>query len=142
VEPQVVSSEPVLSEEELREAVLESLHSQGFSTGSGSGGARSVMEKAAARAMQAAAVEDRVEKGKRGLFREEPELITHLADPSNLEPLQIKPRLIEVQPKSKEERVSRAPRRKICRSLFHRWCCARDGGLLALQRRPCGDSPP
>jgi hypothetical protein len=81
VEPQVLSSESVLSEQELREAVLQSLHSQGFSTGSGSGGARNVIEKAAARAMQAAAVEDRVEKGKRGLFRDEPELITYLNMP-------------------------------------------------------------
>jgi hypothetical protein len=36
-------------------------------------------------------------------------------------------------------RVSRTPRRTSCRRHLHRRCCAGDGGLLALRRRPSGE---
>jgi hypothetical protein len=34
--------------------------------------------------------------------------------------------------------ASRTLKEESCRRPLHRWCCARDGGLLALQRRPSG----
>jgi hypothetical protein len=36
------------------------------------------------------------------------------------------------------KRVSRTLKEESCRRHLHRRCCARDGGLLALQRRPSG----
>lgn len=95
---------------ELRRRVLRSLRSQGFSISQGEVALPDPTDKAAIRRAHETAVAHRVQQSRAGLERHEPRLLEQIANGTEVDPLHLSPRLIEVRPESEEELLFRYAR--------------------------------
>jgi hypothetical protein len=91
----------------LRERIIRSLRAQGFRVRNGNILPPKELSKERIRELHETAVRYRVERARDGLFRMESDLLRHIASGHEVEPLQMSPRLVEVQPESEEELLFR-----------------------------------
>lgn len=97
-----------MDEQILRELIIKSIEKQGFSIS----GKKILLpnnksDKETLRQLHSLAVQHRIDKYKKGLIKHEDYLLTRLALGTEIVPDQISPKLIEVQPLSKEELLFR-----------------------------------
>ena len=91
----------------LRTLITRSLHSQGFTLDSSRKMPATCLSKGELRALHQPAVEQRLTKVAGGLRRLEDSLLSHVASGEEVVPERIRPRLIEVEPRSTEELLVR-----------------------------------
>lgn len=91
----------------LRVKIIQSLRAQGFRIRKGTILPPRDLSKEAIRDLHKTAVEHRIERARDGLFREEKELLQHVASGNEIDPSRICPRLVEVLPNSEEELLFR-----------------------------------
>lgn len=91
----------------LRLQVVRSLRVQGFRVRQGAVLPPAELSKDSIRQLHETAVAHRIERAKGGLVRAESHLLQHLASGTDVDPLLMSPRLVEVQPDSKEELLFR-----------------------------------
>jgi hypothetical protein len=91
----------------MRVAVVESLVQQGFRVRGGQIVAPDMGSKDELRALHRQAVEHQRERSKAGLYRYEDRLLRMVANGSELQPTEIRPRLVLVSPDSEEELLFR-----------------------------------
>ena len=91
----------------LREQIVRSLRDQGFRFRNGAILPPEELSKARIRELHKTALEHRIERARAGLFRKECELLNHIASGTEIVPIRISPRLVEVQPNSNEELLFR-----------------------------------
>jgi len=96
-----------VSVDELRQAIIASLESQGFTVANGRVYPPKEPSKEMIRALHRAAVAHRVQRARRYLARHEHRLVQYLADGREVEPLRISPTLVPVKRRSEEERLFR-----------------------------------
>jgi hypothetical protein len=91
----------------LRDKILVSLRKQGFRLRAGVVLPPDSLTKEKIRSLHELAVAHRRERAKEGLYRKEAQLLKKLAYGSEVDPAKILPRLIEVQPNSRNELLFR-----------------------------------
>jgi Druantia protein DruA len=91
----------------LRDRITQSLRAQGFRIENGSILPPNDLTKDRIRQLHRTAVEHRLEQAKNHLVRKEPYLLQHIASGTDISPTDIRPRLVEVLPESKEELLFR-----------------------------------
>lgn len=91
----------------LRGQIIRSLRAQGFRIQNDTILPPKDLSKQKIRTLHETAVEHRIERAKEGLIRKESDLLSHIASGHEIVPTRIRPRLIEVQPDSKEELLFR-----------------------------------
>jgi hypothetical protein len=105
--PRTKSNETVLSRDELRTLIIDSLQSQGYEVGGSRPMPPQNLDKARVRALNAPAVEHRREAARHALERSESSLLTHIAAGGQVDPRRIKPTLVAVRRGSTEELLFR-----------------------------------
>ena len=91
----------------LRARVIQSLRSQGFIVTGETIRLPEDLSKDETRILHRTAVEHRIRRSKKGLFRKEHQLIKRIASGHEVVPSKIQPRLVEVLPRSNEELLFR-----------------------------------
>lgn len=91
----------------LREKIIRSLRAQGFRIRQGNILPPRILSKDRIRELHQTAVRHKVERAQKALCRKETDLLQHFANGSDLDPLGIKPCLVEVLPNSTEELLFR-----------------------------------
>lgn len=99
-----------MSADELRQAIIASLESQGFTVDNGRVYPPNEPSKDMVRALHRTAVEHRLRRARRHLARHQPRLVQHLANGCEVNPHLISPTLVPVKRRSEEE-------------LLFRYCC-------------------
>jgi hypothetical protein len=100
-------SDNFLDAEQLREEIIVSLSSQGFTFQDDHLALPPLPDKDAVRQLHAQAVAHKQERAAKSLKRHEPKLLSRFADGSTLAPDRIRPILIEIMPDSEEELLFR-----------------------------------
>lgn len=98
------------SAKQLRERVIDSLKTQGFSLRDGQLIPPDITDKAQLRALHQEAAQHNVERSRSGLERHENRLLSHIASGTDIIPEEIRPRLVLVQPHSEDELLFRYAR--------------------------------
>ena len=105
-----IADEPINDIGMLRTRVVNSLIDQGFVLQGSKLVLPGTSDKAALRIVHTAAVQHRVEKARPGLVRHENQLLSRIANGSEVQPLDVRPRLVEVTPDSEDELLFRYAR--------------------------------
>jgi len=95
---------------ELKSEVLRVLRTQGFSIRDGKIKKGGDKDKTVLRSLHTVAVDHRIEQARAGLKRHENELLHKIASGRDVKPIEIRPRLVEVQPESFDELLFRYAR--------------------------------
>ena len=95
---------------ELKSEVLRVLRTQGFSIRDGKIKKGRDKDKTVLRSLHTVAVDHRIEQARAGLKRHENELLHKIASGRDVKPIEIRPRLVEVQPESFDELLFRYAR--------------------------------
>jgi uncharacterized protein DUF4338 len=91
----------------LRDRIIRSVRAQGFRVRNLAILPPKELSKEGIRKLHKTAVEHRIDKSRDALFRNEKELLQHVASGNEIVPSRISPRLVEIQPESKEELLFR-----------------------------------
>jgi Domain of unknown function (DUF4338) len=91
----------------LRDRIIRSVRAQGFRVRNLAILPPKELSKEGIRKLHKTAVEHRIDKSRDTLFRNEKELLQHVASGNEIVPSRISPRLVEIQPESKEELLFR-----------------------------------
>jgi len=91
----------------LRKKVILSLEKQGFLFDGDKISLPADIDKEGIRQLHQEAVQTRIEKSKRGLIRNEPRLLSYIADGREVDPNKVSPLLIQVEPETENELLFR-----------------------------------
>ena len=91
----------------LRKRIIRSLRDQGFVVQDGTIRPPAELSKDRTRGLHQTAVQHQIERRRAGLARKEQHLLGHIASGGDISPSEVRPRLVEVLPRSEEELLFR-----------------------------------